>query len=464
MVNLIEWHRVHLPSAGCRVLQFAALSFDVCFQETFSTLCGGGTLVLLDECVRRDARAVAQLLRDQAVDRLFVPPLMLQALAQCFKATGMAPRSLKDIITAGEQLHITPDVVALFEHLRGCRLHNHYGPTETHVVTALTLAEAPGSWPAFPSIGRPIANTQMYILNERQQPAPIGVPGEIYIGGANVARGYLHHTELTHSRFLKNPFSADPAARLYRTGDLGCWQPDGSIEYLGRNDQQVKVRGYRIELGEIEAQLVRHHDVREAAVEAREVAAGDRRLIAYVSLRAQSACGAELLRAHLRTTLPEHMVPSAIVVLDRLPVTPSGKVDRRALPSPPIDAYFTSQYDPPQGEVEQTLARIWQELLQLERVGREDDFFDLGGHSLHAVQVMSRIQASFSVDLPIRQMFAHSRLKELASCVSELRRAWLLERVATGGADIDELLEEVASMPEAAARELRWRLTAGDPR
>jgi amino acid adenylation domain-containing protein len=462
MVNLIEWHRRSLPlSAGQRVLQFAALSFDVAFQEIFSTLCTGGTLVMLDEYVRRDARALLQLLEAQSIERLFVPPLMLQSLAECFKAQPSVPRGLKEVITAGEQLRISPEIIELFRQLPGCRLHNHYGPTETHVVTALTLTGEPSSWPALPSIGRPIANTQIYLLDGHRQPVPVGVSAEIYIAGANVARGYLDRAALTEARFVRDPFSADPQARMYRTGDVGRWRADGTIEYLGRNDDQVKLRGYRIELGEIERQLARYAAVREAAVIAREDVPGEKRLVAYVTLRAGDAPSVEQLRAHLKSALPDYMVPSAFVTLEQLPLTPSGKLDRRSLPLPPSQAYASERYEAPDGEIEQTLAQIWQDLLQLERVGRQDDFFDLGGHSLLATQVIARLESAFSVEMPMRYVFTYPCLNQLAEQVHELRRTQLRERLAGGGEELEALLARVSSMSDDSAEELVAQLSVG---
>ncbi len=342
VVNLIEWHRRTFgPGGGQRVLQVAALSFDVAFQEIFSTLCTGGTLVLLDEWVRRDARALTELLVNRSIQRLFVPPLMLQSLAECAKSSALIPQSLKDVITAGEQLRISPEIRDFIERLAGCRLHNHYGPTETHVVTTLTLEGDPRQWPTLPPIGEPIANTQIYVLDSHMQPVPIGVAGEIHIGGANVARGYLNRSELTEQRFVSNPYSADPQARLYKTGDLGCWRQDGVLEYLGRNDDQVKIRGFRVELKEIEAQLARHEQVKEAAVVVREIAPGEKRLVAYFMPRGEVSPSAEDLRAHLKHALPEYMLPSAFMMLESLPLTPSGKLDRKSLPAPDEGAYVS---------------------------------------------------------------------------------------------------------------------------
>ena len=414
MVNLIEWHRSTFgEGAGKRVLQFAALSFDVAFQEIFTSLCTGATLVLLDEWVRRDARALAQLLDRASIHRLFVPPLVLQSLAEHCESSGSVPQGLQDVITAGEQLRITAPVTQLFQRLAGCRLHNHYGPTETHVVTALTLESDSHSWPALPSIGRPIWNTQIYILDEQRQPVPMGATGEIYIAGAGVANGYLRRPELTRERFLEDPFKAEPGARMYKTGDLGRWKSDGTLEYLGRNDQQVKIRGFRIELAEIEAQLTRHEQVKEATVVAREDARGHKRLVAYLTVRAQRP-SSDQLRAHLESALPQYMVPAAFVVLDKMPVSPNGKLDQRALPDPDKSDFTTRQYETLSGEKEELLGRLWRQLLNLEFVGRNDNFFELGGDSLLIAQLLEQLRrVGFGVD--VRHAFESRNLADLAN-------------------------------------------------
>lgn len=418
MINLLEWHRSALPLApGERVLQFAALSFDVAFQEIFSTLCGGGTLVLLDEWIRKDARALMGLINAEAVERLFLPPLMLQSVAEHFRVSGLSPTKLKDVITAGEQLRISPEVVGLFQHLRDCRLHNHYGPTETHVVTALTLTGAPGRWPAFPTIGRPISNSRIYVLDRDRQPVPLGVAGEIYIGGDNVARGYLNRPQLTSERFIRDPFVADPEARMYKTGDLGRWRPDGTIEYLGRNDDQVKIRGFRIELGEVEAALLRHPQVKEAAVVARESASGQKRLVAYVAPRERERLTTDAMRAHLQGLLPAYMVPAVCVVIDALPLTPTGKLNRRALPAPEPDAFFSRVHEAPQGEIEERLATIWQALLGVSSVGRRDGFFELGGDSLMSMRLVVKVAESFGVMLHVNAVFQNQDLCDMARLI-----------------------------------------------
>lgn len=437
MVNLLEWHRNTFGQGeGRRVLQFAALGFDVAFQEISSTLCTGGTLVLLDEWVRRDASALIELLNVNSIERLFVPPLMLQSLAEQFRSAGLAPISVRDVIVAGEQLRISPEIIELFRTLDRCRLHNHYGPTETHVVTALTLPEDPDEWPALPTIGSPISNTQIYILDDRHRPVPIGVPGEIYIAGANVALGYLNRVDLTEKRFLANPFSRDATSRMYKTGDVGRWRADGAIEYLGRNDDQVKIRGFRVELGEIEAHLARCATVREAAVIAREGSAGEKRLLAYVIPRDENL-SVDDLRAHLKGALPEYMVPSAFVVLDKFPLTPTGKLDRRSLPAAGLSDYSAGELEPPQGKVEERIASIWQEVLQVGQVGRRDDFFALGGHSLLVLKVLTRINQSLGCALKVRDLYKSPTLQELAARVSgaavgddlvDLAREALLDR------------------------------------
>lgn len=422
LVNLIAWHHKRFPlTVGTRVLQFAALSFDVAFQEIFSTLCSGGSLILMDEWIRRDPQALTRFLNNHSIQRLFIPPIMLQSLAECVRTTGVVPETLQDIVAAGEQLRITPEVTSLFKRIDSCRLHNHYGPTETHVVTALTLTGDPERWPHLPSIGRPIANTKLYVLDTEQRPVPIGVTGEIYIGGAALAREYLGKPQLTAQRFVKDRICHESASRLFRTGDLGRWREDGLIEYLGRNDFQVKIRGYRIELAEIEAQLSNHADVGQAAVIAREDTPGNKRLAAYITPREGRTPSVDSLRTHLKAVLPDYMVPAAFVTLQRLPLTPNGKLDRRALPVPELEAYANRQYEPPRGEIEEALARIWQDLLQVERVGRDENFFELGGHSLLIMQLILRISTELNVRLPAQDVFRNPDLHALSEAINTAR-------------------------------------------
>lgn len=425
LANLIQWQLQHTPRGVTRTLQFASLSFDVSFQELFSTWCSGGTLVLCGEETRRDMAALCQLIRERRIHRLFLPFVALQQLAESASSLE-APvfPSLCEIITAGEQLQVTAAVASLFRRHAPMRLVNQYGPAEAHVVTAHALPGDVDLWPASPPIGRPVSNTTIYILDRWGHPAPLGVPGELYIGGLQVARGYLHRPELTAERFLPDPFSDDGGARVYRTGDLARYLSDGNIEFLGRIDGQIKIRGYRIEVGEVEALLMRHELVREAVVVAREDSPGNRRLVAYV------VCSGELdvraLRGHLLQQLPEYMVPALYVPLDAFPVTPSGKIDRRSLPAPGgIGALDRPAYAEPRTETESIIASIWGEILQVSRVGADDDFFELGGHSLVATQVTARIGKHFGIELPVRRIFEAPTPGRLAEVVDTLRWATL---------------------------------------
>ncbi len=288
LVNLIWWQLGESTvGAEARTLQFTSLSFDVSFQELFSTWCGGGALVLVSESLRCDPEALLRLLNTQRVARLFLPFVALQQLAEAAQYNQeLTPRDLQEIITAGEQLRITPALATLVERCVNCRLVNQYGPTECHVVTAFSLTDRPSTWEMLPPIGRPIANVQIRIVNSDFDPVPVGVAGELYIGGDCLARGYLHAADLTAERFVGDPFSLEADRLLYKTGDLARWRSDGNIEFLGRIDRQVKVRGFRIELGEIEAVLGEHPDVRDAVVAARDEAPGNVVLVGYVVPRA----------------------------------------------------------------------------------------------------------------------------------------------------------------------------------
>lgn len=283
LVNLICWQLEQTTiSLKAKTLQFSPISFDVSFQEIFTTWCGGGTLVLISEAVRRDPVALLHLLAHRKVERLFLPFVALQQLAEVAQNFKLLPESLAEVITAGEQLQVTRAIANFFTKLPNCTLHNQYGPSETHVVTALTLNGLSQEWPALPAIGRPIANTKIYLLDESLQPVPMGVAGELYVGGVCLAQGYINREELTRERFIPNPFNPEFSSCLYKTGDLARYLPDGNIQFFGRIDAQVKIRGYRIEIGELEVVLSQHPTVKQAAVVAREDTPGDKRLVAYV--------------------------------------------------------------------------------------------------------------------------------------------------------------------------------------
>ncbi|MCP4662121.1 MAG: amino acid adenylation domain-containing protein, partial [bacterium] len=416
LTNLIAWQ---LPRSGpaARTLQFAALSFDVSLQEIFATLCSGGTLVLLRDDQRRDPQRLAALLAAQGIERLFLPFVALQQLAEV--AAESPPPRLREVITAGEQLQITRQVDRFFTHLNqagrgGCTLENQYGPSESHVVTAFPLAGPSTGWPALPSIGRPVANFRVYVLDPHRRPVTLGAPGELFLAGGGLARGYHDRPELTAEKFPPDPYG--PAGeRMYATGDLGRFTAGGEIEFLGRIDHQVKIRGFRIEQGEIEAVLSRAESVRECAVAVRGEGLGGRRLVAYVV--AQPGAAAAELRKFLQATLPDYMVPSAFLFLDTLPLLPSGKVDRKALPAPegggPEEGFV-----PPGSPNEELLAGIWAAILGLERVSVNGNFFELGGHSLLATQVVSRMREVFGVEMPVQKLFEAPTVAALAAVIA----------------------------------------------
>ncbi|HST59365.1 MAG TPA: amino acid adenylation domain-containing protein, partial [Longimicrobium sp.] len=422
LANLLAWQARDWSSPAPAVtLQFTSTSFDVSFQEIFSCWTAGGRLVLIGEEQRYDPAGLLEIVEREGVARLFMPAVALHQLAEAGDERGLAPSTLREVVTAGEQLRVT-EAMRRWMGALGAPLHNHYGPSETHVVTRLALAGDPASWPLLPSIGGPIANARTYVLDAALQPLPVGIPGELYLGGDGLARGYLNRPALTAERFVPDPFAPTPGARVYRTGDRARWLANGTLEFLGRADEQVKIRGFRVEPGEVEAVIATHPRVRKAVVVAREDVPGDRRLVAYVVV--DGGVDVEALRSHVKGRLPEYMVPAAFVPLDALPLTPSGKVARRALPAPEYTG-AEDRYVAPRTPVEEVLAGVWAEVLRVERVGVEESFFELGGHSLLATRVVSRIRAVFGVELPLRALFEGPTAAELAVRVEEMRRAGL---------------------------------------
>src|SRR5262245_46109013 len=379
---------------GLRSSCVAGFSFDAATWEIWPALRAGATVLLPLPPVARNPEALLAWWSELGPDVSFLPtPIAELAFAQ-----GISNPQQRRLLVGGDHLRRLPTQALSYS------LINNYGPTESTVVATSGEVEVPA---ATATIGRPIANTQVYILDREGEPAPVGVAGELYIGGDGVGRGYLSRGDLTAEKFVSDPFASERGARMYRTGDLGRRLADGTVEFLGRVDHQVKVRGYRIELGEIEARLVEHEAVREAVVMAREEGAGDKRLVAYYTSASNGNgnAGAEELRRHLSTRLPEYMVPAAYVHLEQLPLTPNGKLDRKALPAPDGEAYAVRSYEAPVGEIETAIAEIWMELLKLERVGRYDNFFELGGHSLLAVEVLMRLQRVFNIDATIGDLF-----------------------------------------------------------
>ena len=434
IVNRLLWMQdAYRLTAHDRVVQKTPFSFDVSVWEFFWPLLAGARLVVARPGGHQDAAYLAGLVAREEVTTMHFVPSMLQAFVE---EPGLADcRALRQVFCSGEAL--PHDLTERFFARHPAELHNLYGPTEAAVDVSSWRCEGGGARRIVP-IGRPIARTQLYVLDRRGQPAPIGVPGELHLGGAGLARGYHGRPELTAEKFIPDPFGP-PGARLYRTGDLARWLPDGVVEYLGRLDHQVKLRGFRIELGEIESALARQPGVREAVVVVREDRPGDPQLVAYVVPRGQAATvntGAILreeaiahvaginssgltpsvLRRALREVLPDYMVPADFVLLPQLPLSPNGKVDRRALPAPSrarpaLEADFVA----PATETERRLAALWSEVLGRERVGVLDNFFDLGGHSLRLGQVHARLTALFQRPPALVELFQHPTIRALAA-------------------------------------------------
>nr|MBC8803413.1 amino acid adenylation domain-containing protein [Pseudomonas congelans] len=403
-VNFLTWaHKAFDSSALEKTLFSTSLNFDLAVYECFAPLTSGGSINVVKDVLELQHG-------EHDIGLINTVPSALKALLD---VDGL-PASVHTVNVAGEALKRSL-VENLFEKTRVQRLCNLYGPSETTTYSSWVAMDREDGFAAH--IGKPVGNTQFYLLDEQQQPVPLGVAGEIYIGGAGVARGYLNRDDLTAERFLEDPFSQQPAARMYRTGDLGRYLPDGNIEYLGRNDDQVKIRGFRIELGEIDARLAKHPTVHEAVVTAREDSPGDKRLVAYYTVQAaHTEPSIDSLRDWLQEQLPAYMIPVAYVRLEALPLTPNGKLDRKALPAPDSDALINREYEAPQGETEMQIAAIWQDLLGVERIGRHDNFFELGGHSLLAVSLIGRMrQSGLSVD--VRVLFGQPTLAALAAAV-----------------------------------------------
>ncbi|MGJ7902565.1 amino acid adenylation domain-containing protein, partial [Lysobacter sp. 1R34A] len=407
--NFIAWANANFSREQLSNTLFStSINFDLAVYELFAPLSVGAQITLVRDVLATDAASPLSLIN--------TVPSGINALLQ----SGGVPASTRTVNLAGEPLKRAL-VEQLFAQTEVTTVANLYGPTETTTYSTWVAMDRNGGFASH--IGKPVANTRIYIVDAHLQPVPVGVVGELYIGGEGVARGYLHRPELTAERFVRDPFVADETARMYKTGDLGRWRADGTIEYLGRNDFQVKIRGFRIELGEIESRLAACEGVREAVVVAREGEGGDKRLIAYVVPDDGVALSAASLREQLSRSLAEFMLPSAFVTLDALPLTPNGKLDRKALPAPGDEAVIRREFEAPQGDTETALAAIWCELLGLERVGRHDRFFELGGHSLLALQLVTRLRSTLGLEFALREVFAQPSLEGMARALERGGRA-----------------------------------------
>lgn len=415
LYNLVRWHgRAFGVTAADRASQMANPAFDATGWEIFPYLTAGATLVFTPEAYRLAPAALADWFAEAAITIAFVPTPITNALLE-----AQQPLTLRQLLTGGDKLTHVPPANATYT------LVNNYGPTENTVVATAGVIK-PGTTSVAPHIGRAIDNVQIYLLNDALQPVPINVPGELYVGGVQLARGYWNRPDLTAERFITHPHFG----RLYKTGDLCRWRADGASEFLGRTDFQVKLRGFRIELGEIENALRAIEGVRDAVVLAREAPRGEKQLVAYYV----GDGATDTVRHNLAQLLPDYMVPTAVVALDALPLTPNGKLDRAALPQP--TAVLTpADFTPPRNAFEAEIAAIWRAVLQVDQVGRHDDFFTLGGHSLLATQVVSRVRTQLNIDVPLKALFAAARFADFAEVVAQAQRstAATIQPVARGG-------------------------------
>jgi amino acid adenylation domain-containing protein len=450
--NRLLWAQsvYQLTESDC-VLQKTPFSFDVSVWEFFLPLITGARLVLAKPGGHRDSEYLVELIRKEKVTILHFVPSMLQVFLETNAIESCS--SVRQVVCSGEALPL--ELQQRFCERLSANLQNLYGPTEAAVDVTFWECRCDGGQKVVP-IGKPIANTQMYVLDRQQRVAPVGVNGELYIGGDGLARGYLNRPDLTAEKFVPHPFSECEGERLYRTGDVGRWLSDGSIEFLGRIDEQVKIRGFRIELGEIEAVLCQHPGLREAVVVVRETAAQQKQLVAYVVAHENEFVPTAKLREHLKALLPEYMIPQVFVSLKQIPLTPNGKVDRRALPAPEsgVEREAVVAGATP---VEEVLVGIWSEVLGV-AVGVEDDFFELGGHSLLATQVVSRARGAFGVEIALRELFERPTVKGLAVAVErELARG---EAVS---APPLRRVERGAELPLSFAQQRLWFIDQLEP-
>lgn len=418
--NHMFWMQTVFPLVETdKVLQKTPFSFDASVWEFYAPLLVGAQLIMALPGGHQDSAYLIKVIAEHKVTILQLVPSLLRMLLE---ERGIETcNSLKYVFCGGEALSV--DLQKRFFANLDADLYNLYGPTEACIDAIVWRCKHGTHQPIVP-IGRPIANTQVYILDSHLQPVPVGVPGELHIGGAGLARGYLDRPDLTDEKFIPNPFSNDPGLRLYKTGDLARYLPDGTIEFLGRTDHQVKLRGFRIELGEIEAVLSQHPAVQEVVVLAREDVPGDKRLVAYVVLNQEQASSTDELRHFLKQKLPDYMLPSAFEMLEAMPLTPNGKVDRQALPIPAqARAELQGAIVAPRTPVEDVVVGIWREVLGLEQIGIHNNFFDLGGHSLLATQIISRVRDIFQIELPLRCLFETPTVAGIALTITQMQAA-----------------------------------------
>ena len=414
MNNLVAFqkHKTNIDFSK-KVLQFTNLTFDVSFQEIFTTLLNGGELCLINKNIKNDINKLFETIEKNEIEVLFLPTAFLKFIFNESKYVNEFPKTVKHIVTAGEQLIIS-DLLKTYIRQNNVYLHNHYGPSETHVVTTYTI-NPEDNIEDIPIIGKPISNSRIYILNENKKLQPIGVAGELYIAGEILAKGYLNNLALTAEKFIDDPFMF--GEKMYKTGDLARWLPDGNIEFLGRIDNQVKIRGFRIELGEIENQLLKIEGITEAIVLDKQDESSNKYLCAYIAGKEEFSTSE--LRRKLAKELPDYMIPSYFIQLEKMPLTPNGKIDRKALPEPEGKINTGVEYEAPRNELEEKLVGIWIEVLKVDGIGINDDFFELGGHSLKATSLVSKIHKELEVEVPIREVFKNPTIKGMSEYIGK---------------------------------------------
>ncbi len=419
LANLIEW-QLEQPyfRKEARVLQYSSISFDVSFQEIATTLASGGCLCLISDEDRRDPRILLQKLQELEIERLFSPFVALRSMIELAITKNIMPAHLKEIITAGEQLRVDSAVRDFFSRSDDAILDNQYGPSETHVISSHLLGADPLEWSDLPSIGKPLKNCSIYILDDQMQPVEEGESGELYLAGRNLAKGYVGRDDLTRGAFIENPFDILNRPLLYKTGDLGSYNDDGSIEFLGRADHQIKIRGYRIEPGEINTKGAEFQGVAQCFTHATRNITGTSQLITYYVTKKGQEVDTESFKSYLADSLPQYMVPAFVIEIENVPYTPSGKVDLKSLPEPEsLSASKNGTEITYSSTTEKKLARIWSQILGVPSVPPTVSFFDLGGDSLLAVTLFLKIEEQFGNVLPLSTLVQASTVRELAGYI-----------------------------------------------
>lgn len=455
--NLIAWQiQDSSMGVGSKTLHFSPLTFDVSFQEIFATLATGGTLCTINKEMKLDAEGLLQYIAATDINRIFLPFVALQAICDMATTVSLYPSQLKEIITAGEQLKISSSVREFFTQLPHARLINQYGPTEAHVVTSLTLQGTPNEWAELPSIGTPITGAHIYLLDENNQEVATNTPAALFIGGVVLAKEYIHQPKLTAEKFISYTPTGANSIRLYKTGDLAKRLPDGTIEFLGRMDEQVKISGYRIELGEIENCLLQYEGIAQAVVNVYRKNTQHPQLVAYLVAR-KAEKDTTLIKAYLKRFLPEYMIPSLLVWLDEIPKTASGKIDRKALPEPTANTITSQAYVAPVSATEKLLARLWTDVLGIDPIGVNDNFFEIGGSSLSVLKVTTLLRKK-EVKIAAVKLYQYPTIRTLAAHIDGKTVVKKNAKVLKGDSDEVAVIGMAGRFPGAETIQEFWKL------